>query len=80
MCALHAFLSLLMYQSRDYTNQDRFRHLLIDILYRSEIAWIWYYWIWNCLFDITILYIISEPRVKKKTHSRDRKLPIALIC
>jgi len=31
------------------------------------------------VFDITVLYI-SEPHVRNKTHSRDRKLAIALIC
>jgi len=53
-------------------DQDRFRHLLSDIFVS----------ILNCLnvFDITMLYIISEPHVRKKALSRDRKLAIALIC
>ena len=51
-------------------DQDLFRHLLNHIV------------VLNCqnVFDITIkMYIISEPRVRKKALSRHRKLAINII-
>src|SRR6218665_1255019 len=72
-CVLYVFLLLLLCITHVILlDQDRFRHLLSDIFVS----------ILNCLnvFDMTILYIISEPRVRKKALSGDRKMAIALIC
>ena len=56
-CALHIFLLLLlMYIGHVILlDQDLFRHVLSHIFVLN----------WQNVFDITILYIISETRVKK---------------